>query len=274
MKLLKGLFHVLMVIILTLVTQVGGLIWILVFGYFKYCKSNWILWKRLSVFCVVYIFSIFTIVPIAASIDNRKMLPVFHETIRPHNMGGYVLLCRNYVRYDLYTVLEDVSDNYRDSKYNGLQLVYLDAGFPFINGFPLLPHLSHNDGRKVDVAFVYKDGTRGSHYNLNPSLIGYGVYEEPRENEFNQTQACEDAGYWQYGYAKALGFNVDKDVSLNEQLTKQLIEQIQSHPKVQKVFIEPHLIKRLNIKNINTKLRFHGCHAVRHDDHIHFQVIP
>ncbi|EAS21067.1 hypothetical protein BBFL7_01960 [Flavobacteria bacterium BBFL7] len=273
MKLLKGSFHILIVIILTLLTQVGGLIWILVFGYFKYRKSCWSLWKRLGAYGVIYIICVFTIVPLIAPINDRKMLPVFHDTLKPHNLG-YVLMCRNYVRYDLYTVLEDVSDIYRDSKYNGLQLVYLDAGFPFINGFPLLPHFSHNDGRKVDVAFVYKDGARASDYNLNPSLIGYGVYENPRENEFNQTQACEDAGYWQYGCATALGFNVDKDVSLNEQLTKQLVEQIQSHPKVQKVFIEPHLISRLGIKNVKSKLRFHGCHAVRHDDHIHFQVNP
>ncbi len=28
----------------------------------------------------------------------------------------------------------------------------LDANFPFWDGFPLLPHLSHDDGRKIDIA--------------------------------------------------------------------------------------------------------------------------
>lgn len=271
MKFLKGLFHVLIIIILTLVTQVGGVIWIIVFAFFKWCKPEWSLWKRLCVFCVVYIFTVFTIIPTAASIDNRRMLPVFHETIQPHNLG-YVFLCRNYVRGDLYNVIKDVSAVYKESPYLGTKLVYLDAGFPFIDGFPLLPHLSHNDGRKVDVAFVYNEASGTSSHNSHPSLIGYGIYEGPQGNEVNQTQICEDAGYWQYGYAGALGININHELELNKRETKLLTERIQSHHKVEKVFIEPHLITRLGIKNINFKLRFHGCHAVRHDDHIHFQV--
>ena len=35
------------------------------------------------------------------------------------------------------------------------------------------------------------------------------------------------------------------------------------------IFIEPHLKNRLKIGN--NRIRFHGCKAVRHDDHIHFQ---
>lgn len=273
MKYFKILVHIFIVVVLTLITQVGGLIWIAVFGYFKYRKSKWNRWKRLTAFMVAYLVIILTIVPYTASLNNRKMLPVFHGTIQPHNLT-YVLLCRNYVRADLYEVVEDIASIYKLSPYHGMKIIYLDANFPFINGFPLLPHLSHNDGRKVDVSLIYKDENGISNHNPNPSLIGYGVYEEPREKEFNQTQFCEDASYWQYGYASAIGFNVDEDLSLNEPLTKLLIEQIQSHPNVQKVFIEPHLISRLNIKNIQSKLRFHGCHAVRHDDHIHFQVKP
>ncbi len=272
MKVLKSLIHVIIVILLTLITQVGGLIWIAVFGYFKYHKSVWNEWKRLGSFLVIYTFIAFAIVPLTASLGNRKMLPVFHKTIKPQNLG-YVLLCRNYVRADLHKVMLDIAD---DQAINDpvLKLVYLDAGFPFIDGFPLLPHLSHNDGRKVDVAFVYSDSNGNSNQNLNPSLIGYGIYEEPKENEVHQTQICEDAGYWQYGYANFIGFNTNKSLSLNESKTKKLVEQIQSNDRVQKVFIEPHLINRLRIKNIQSKLRFHGCHAVRHDDHIHFQVKP
>ena len=39
---------------------------------------------------------------------------------------------------------------------------------------------------------------------------------------------------------------------------------------IEKVFIEPHLKTRLNLTS--NKIRFHGCQAVRHDDHIHLQV--
>ncbi|MFT5619364.1 MAG: hypothetical protein ACI85I_002607, partial [Arenicella sp.] len=38
-----------------------------------------------------------------------------------------------------------------------------------------------------------------------------------------------------------------------------------------KVFIEPHLKTRLGLENYS-KIRFHGCQAVRHDDHIHVQL--
>ena len=40
--------------------------------------------------------------------------------------------------------------------------------------------------------------------------------------------------------------------------------------EISKIFIEPHLKKRMNLKN--PKIRFHGCRAVRHDDHIHLQI--
>ena len=39
---------------------------------------------------------------------------------------------------------------------------------------------------------------------------------------------------------------------------------------IKKIFIEPHLKTRMRLKH--AKIRFHGCHAVRHDDHIHFQL--
>lgn len=39
----------------------------------------------------------------------------------------------------------------------GTVTLYLDANFPFFDGFPLLPHLSHVDGRKRDIAYYYAD---------------------------------------------------------------------------------------------------------------------
>jgi hypothetical protein len=51
---------------------------------------------------------------------------------------------------------------------------------------------------------------------------------------------------------------------------KKIIENILANSNVSKVFIEPHLKNRLNLNH--SKIRFHGCRAVRHDDHIHFQI--
>lgn len=55
-----------------------------------------------------------------------------------------------------------------------------------------------------------------------------------------------------------------------EKGTKALAQLILKQKNVGKLFIEPHLKTRLNLTS--KKVRFHGCKAVRHDDHIHFQL--
>lgn len=269
LKYLKILIHILIVILLTLLTQVGGLIWIAVFGFFRYRKSAWNKRKRFLSFSIVYILCITFIVPILAPLNHRKALPVFEEYIQPHNLG-YVLLCRNYVHDDLYSNLIETAKDFKTNY--GVFITYLDAGFPFIDGFPLLPHLSHNDGRKIDLAFIYQDA-KGKTTSDHPSLIGYGIYEEPLEGEVNQPQICKDAGYWQYDYAKYIGFNTDKELEIDLDHTKSLIEDLILKTQASKVFIEPHLAQRINVKSdYSNKIRYHGCHAVRHDDHIHLQI--
>ena len=252
-----------------MLTQVGGIIWITVFGFFKYRKSAWSKRKRLLSFSVIYLLCVAFIVPNLAPLNHRKALPAFDEYLAPHNLG-YVLLCRNYVHDDLYDNLVEASKGF-EANY-GISVTYLDVGFPFIDGFPLLPHLSHNDGRKIDLAFIYQDAS-GKTTNDNPSLLGYGVYEEPLEGEVNQPQKCKGAGYWQYDYAKHLGFNTDKELEIDPDYTRNLIENLILKTSASKVFIEPHLAQRINLSsNYTNTIRFHGCHAVRHDDHIHLQI--
>jgi len=50
-----------------------------------------------------------------------------------------------------------------------------------------------------------------------------------------------------------------------------LIATLSKHPDTGKIFIEPHLKSRLGFAN-DSKVRFHGCAAVRHDDHIHIEL--
>jgi hypothetical protein len=227
LKYLKAFFHIIIVVLLTLITQVGGIIWIGVFAYFKYRRSTWNKRKRLWSFSFVYALCVFFIVPILAPLNSRKALPVFNDRIAPHNLG-YVLLCRNYVHNDLFNYMAFHSRNYHNGT-SGLQLIYLDAGFPFIDGFPLLPHLSHND-----------------------------------------------AGFWQYDYAKYLGFNIYKDLTIDEALTNFMIDDMLEFLPAEKIFMEPHLIPRLELDQLpshqRSKIRYHGCHAVRHDDHFHLQI--
>ncbi len=166
-------------------------------------------------------------------------------------------------------ILEDISKTLSNNNQD-IQLVYLDANFPFFDGFPLLPHLSHNDGKKIDISFIYND-LNGNITNLKPTNSGYGVFVEPTKNELHQTTICKEKGFWQYDFTKyfTLG-TVNDNLKLSNKFTKALINHILKHKEVTKVFIEPHLKNRLQLKN--SKIRFHGCRAVRHDDHIHFQI--
>jgi hypothetical protein len=148
---------------------------------------------------------------------------------------------------------------------------YLDACFPFIDKFPLVPHLSHNDGRKLDLSFFYTDAQSGKQTNDNPSLIGYGVCEEPEAWEVNTAEMCKEKGCWQYSFLKVIVPQWKKDdFRFDPERTKALLELLVREAYVSKLFIEPHLKQRLQVQS--DKVRFHGCQAVRHDDHIHFQV--
>ena len=149
-------------------------------------------------------------------------------------------------------------------------MVYLDANFPFIDKFPLLPHLSHNDGKKIDVSLIYKN-ENGRLTNKKPSVSGYGVFVNPTEKEFDQNFACKNNGDWQYDFPKYLTLGkINSDISFSEKGTRELANLIIKQNSIGKLFIEPHLKSRLNLTN--EKVRFHGCRAVRHDDHIHFQL--
>ncbi len=269
MKYLKILIHILIAFLLTLITQVGGFIWIVVFGFFRFNQLALNKRKRLLAFALVYLLCVAFVIPILAPLNQRRSLPIFKKHLKPHNLG-YVLLCRNYVHEDLYYKLIDTAKSF-ESNYS-IPITYLDAGFPFIDGFPLLPHLSHNNGRKIDLAFIYQDAN-GKMTKEHPSFLGYGVYEEPLDQEVNQPQKCKDAGYWQYDYAKYIGVNTNEKLKIDPDYTRYLLKDLINTTQASKVFIEPHLAQRINLSsNYRNVVRFHGCHAVRHDDHIHLQI--
>ncbi len=178
-----------------------------------------------------------------------------------------VLLNRHYVKKRLAADLNEIAKAF-DIKYPGAKLTYLDANFPFVDGFPLLPHRSHDDGRKVDISFMYK--RNGQAVNTKPARSGYGYYEEPKSGEYNMPKECIDRGFWQYDFPKYLTLGSSDKYIFDEKRTKDLIYLILNRSTTQKVFIEPHLKSRLTIDH--AKCRYHGCRAVRHDDHIHYQI--
>lgn len=263
-KIALGLFQFSLVVLLTVLTQVGGVV---------YVVSQW-LSKRLNftfrgkavvVFLVVYLLVTFTLVPWLATLFGREQVR-HSENIQPTNYMT-VLLNRNYVIPAMNELLKQVEQGLKKDK---IIINYLDANFPFLNGFPLLPHLSHNDGRKIDLSLVYKDQS-GDISTKVKSVSGYGVFEEPKEGEIHQKNKCLEQGFFQYDYSQYLTLGrVNKNLLFSEKGTKRLVEEILAQDLLGKLFIEPHLKIRLKLEN--TKLRFHGCHAVRHDDHIHLQL--
>lgn len=61
-----------------------------------------------------------------------------------------------------------------------IRISYLDANFPFKDGFPLLPHLSHDDGRKVDIAFMYRYQSDDSLRKKGEFLSGIRCLRRPK----------------------------------------------------------------------------------------------
>ncbi len=264
---LRIFLHIFLVFLLTLTTQVGGIIWVLIFGTFKIVKVKYSLQFRLLIFALAYLINTFLIVPKIAVLFGRVSLPISKkENLVPHNFLT-VLMNRNYVNPKLKKHLVEISER-PALKNSNLKLAYLDANFPFIDGFPLLPHLSHNDGKKIDLSFYYLKDNIAT--NEKPSRSGYGVFENPRTNETNQTEICKNKGAYIYDYSKFLTFGQTQNLSFDEKNTKSLLKFIIEIQDVQKVFIEPHLVTRLQLSH--PKIKFQGCHSVRHDDHIHLQI--
>jgi hypothetical protein len=260
----KGLFHLLFVALLTIVTQVGGVIYLfalLIRGRFRFGRL-----QLLFLFGSIYLVFTFTVIPLSASLTGRKPLPLSGD-LRPLNFMT-VLLNRHYVNEDLKKVIIKVNSDFAE-KYPESSLNYLDANFPFWDGFPLFPHLSHDDGKKLDLAFQYKEQHTGI-ASRAPSIIGYGVYEAPKSGEDDYPEICERKGYWQYGLLGHLIPNSGQYI-VDEDRTIFLINQLIRQEKISKIFIEPHLKRRWGFEN-ESKIRFHGCQAVRHDDHIHLQI--
>lgn len=261
---IKWVMIVFLILFLTLLTQIGGLVVLLALllaRFFGWSK----LWKKLLLSFTLYLISTLVIIPQVAPIFGRE--PVQHTSDISPATYLTVLLNRNYVRP---TVNNLLIKSAKKIKPHGIKIIYLDANFPFINGFPLLPHLSHNDGRKLDLALVYEN-KKGTIIPAKKSRTGYGIYVSPENGEVNQTQRCKQGGYYQYDFSKYCSLGaVNQALDFSEKGTKILVKALLEHSEIQKIFIEPHLKSRLKLTD--NRIRFHGCRAVRHDDHIHLQI--
>lgn len=256
--------HFLIFILLTILTQIGGLVYIISL----IISSNWkqkFRFKHFLIFLSLYFLSTIVIVPVIAPLFGRERIK-HSDKINPTNYGT-VLLNRNYVKPELNVLLFNTSKKLANTN---IEIHYLDASFPFFDKFPLLPHLSHNDGEKLDLSLIYETNN-GVISNKQKSLSGYGSFEHPNTSEHNQIETCLSNGYYQYDYPKYLTLGkINEELNFSEKGTTTLIRKLLAADNLGKLFIEPHLKKRMKLNH--SKIRYHGCRAVRHDDHIHIQL--
>ncbi|PLW78486.1 hypothetical protein [Cohaesibacter celericrescens] len=246
---IKIISHTIIIILFTVVSQLGGLAWLIALNYKR----------RILVFIATYCALSLAALWIAPML-GREPLPCISGNALRMQSTVFCILNRQYVVPELKEVLTDYAARMEHDFPNTTTRV-LDANFPFVSGFPLLPHLSHDDGRKVDLAFYYEDET-GYLPNATRSPIGYFAFEQGPTD-------CPDNSMtlrWDLAWLQNLWPNYQPEALR----MKAGLQWLGDDERVGKVFIEPHLRARYEAQS--TKIRFQGCRAARHDDHIHVQL--
>jgi hypothetical protein len=270
---LKWLLGIIVFVVLTALTQIGGIVFVV-----SVLLVSWLLGSRdwnllfrwiahLLGFAMIYTAVTVAAVPPLAREFGRHPLPCLPSAKRSYGAlhPAYCLLNRHYVSARAHRMLSALAKAMNRVS-PGTTVAYLDAGFPFLDGFPMFPHVLHDDGRSVDLAFFYTNSRGVYRRGLARSAIGYWAFEQPRHGE---TRSCrQDIGF---GLRRNLGFlqRYWRPLRLDRARTKAMTEWlVREGPKygVERVYLEPHLVNRFAIAS--PLLKFQGCHAERHDDHI------
>jgi hypothetical protein len=246
---MRLILHAAWVLVLTLLSQLGGLAWLMVLPF----RHRWLAFPL--TYAALWLTALF-----AAPHFGR--VPMDCSPDGPLQMQSplYCLLNRHYLDPDLLQVAQDLARD-MDQQFPGTVTLALDGNFPFFDGFPLLPHLSHKDGEKLDLALWYeKDGLYQPGQTRSP--LGYFAFEDgPTDCPQNWLTLRWDMAWLQ---------GLWPDLPLNRERTIAALRWLIQDGRVQKIFVEPHLRQSLGLSH--DKLRFQGCRAARHDDHIHLQL--
>jgi len=262
--------HLLVVVVLTLLTEIGGLIWLIALAV--RAMLRWQGRRALLLF--------FVLLYAAGTLITQQIAPLFGRVPLSCFAGDSVsfsvrspLFCalnRNYVTPKLKGAATALADHMQKT-FPGTKTMALDANFPFINGFPLMPHLSHSDGRKLDIAFYYKDEMGTFRNGETRSPIGYFAFEQPLPNS---SLPCANRGRWlSFRWDLAFLQPLFPSWHIEDRRMTEALSWLSADGKkfgIEKVFVEPHIAARLRLAS--PVIRFQGCRAARHDDHIHIQV--
>lgn len=259
------------VVFLTLLTQIGGLVLCVVVA------SVSVAGRRLSrrrllvriaappaIFAVVYTAASLAVAPLAG-LAGRAPLPCLFAGESAYNSLTIwtCLLNRHYATREARDALDSTARRL-SAEFPGRRIAYLDAGFPLFDWFPMLPHLSHRDGRKIDLALLFvdpQDNRPAPGRALSP--IGYWGYVRPGPGAALPCAGRRSWLRWDFDWLQPLL----PDLRLDEAATASLLETLMDSPSVARVLMERHLADRLGVAN--ARIRFQGCRAARHDDHIH-----
>ena len=242
-------FHVSLALVLTALTQIGGLAWLAALA------SK----RRLVAFTGLYIV-LFAATIVLAPIFGREPLPCIKDGPLRVQSPIFCLMNRHYVSPELAALARDFAAA-MEREHPGTKTRVLDAGFPFFDGFPLLPHLSHDDGRKIDFAFYYSDSDI-YRPGATRSPVGYFAYQAGPSPCPDGTMSLR----WDLSPLQPLW----RDLALEPKRMRAALAWLNGDTRVGKVFVEPHILSQLGLSG--SKLRFQGCAAARHDDHFHVQL--
>ncbi len=226
-KILPLILHIIFASILTIFTLTHGVLWLfcmLILRQFSFLYQ---------LLCFILLSSLvaFFILPNIAPLFGRQQLALFHHNVKPHFF--YVWANRTYMHHSV------INENNIPYGLENTKITYLDAAFPF--DLPILPHLSHQDGLKLDIRLPFKKPV---------SPFGYFIY----------AKASNEA-------ASLCGRKYNKGAAYDKEKTTAIVTNLIQNPKVKKIFMEPWIKQELKLTN--AKIRFAGCYAARHDDHIH-----
>jgi len=267
-------------VFLTLLTQVGGVLWLINRYVFdavaralrgRMAEGTAYLSLRWLSFGLLYLLIGSTVVPHISRQFGREPLPCGDQGTIVALTPITCILNRNYVLPELRVALEEISADLNEL-HPGSKIAYMDGSFPFWDGFPMLPHLSHDRGGSIDLAFLYLDRETEKEVQARaPIFFGYGASELPAPEEENRPQECSLQGYGQYNWLhQTFGFLASESLVLDTARTRNMLQLSADHRAIKKIFLEPHLLQRMNLND--GKFRYHGCHSVRHDDHVHLQL--
>jgi hypothetical protein len=257
---------VLLVLLLTLTTQIGGvvlwfcvpvLVW--VGRRLDGRKSFLRVGAGIGIYLCAYFGVSLAVVPLAGAFGRAPLsCGLAGEAVYGPRTIWTCLLNRHYAVLPARQALQRVSDGF-SREYKGSRIAYLDAGFPFFAWFPMFPHISHADGRKIDLALFYTGGAASS------SPIGYWGFVRPRDGDPQPCKGREGWLRWDMAWLQPLF----QELPLDELGTRALLVRLAAAPAVRRILVEPHLRARLGLDH--SKLRFQGCAAARHDDHVHVE---